>query len=573
MELLPLVIGVTGHRDIRDQDREQLAETVSAVFDELSARYPNTPLIVVSALAEGADRIVAQEALLHGAKLVCPLPLPKDIYIRDFSTAGSRTEFESLLAQADSWFVLPLMDGFSYEDLVEHGPARDIHYAQCGAYLALRSQILLALWNGEQSNLIGGTAQTVRFKLQGVGSPYARTHSHLDIVDSGPVYHIVTPRKSQFNVPSGAFELRKLYPELSEAHVNGESFEQIYSRINEFNGDAEKFESKYNDIKQRSADYLLSEEEQSLLSKEGRAVLDLYASADSMSTIYQRSTTRTLRVLLWSVFLAAGFFHVYTHLYYKTPIFLLAYLVAFAFAYGWHLFASKKKLQSKYLEYRALAEGLRVQFFWHVAGHHDSVAFYYLRKQRSALDWVRHAIRASSMSIIVSNGRIPEAERSSVEDSGFYHQDTEDSLRLVRRAWVEDQANYFNRSAHREHGRLHRLELMINGALALGFILSVAQLLFPPNHVLWVVIGLLAVAAGMMHTYVDKRAFDQHAKQYQRMGAVFNRASEHLDELISRREYETAQEFIGELGREALIENGDWIHIHRDRPIEVPKGA
>ena len=33
-----------------------------------------------------------------------------------------------------------------------------------------------------------------------------------------------------------------------------------------------------------------------------------------------------------------------------------------------------------------------------------------------------------------------------------------------------------------------------------------------------------------------------------------------------------AQELLIELGKEALGENGDWMLLHRERPLEVPKG-
>jgi len=57
------------------------------------------------------------------------------------------------------------------------------------------------------------------------------------------------------------------------------------------------------------------------------------------------------------------------------------------------------------------------------------------------------------------------------------------------------------------------------------------------------------------------------------MSVFFNRAKIHLEKLIGENRLSEAQSFIGELGREALAENGDWILTHRDRPLEVPKGG
>ena len=576
---LPLVIGITGHRDLREQDKPQLAETLRRTFAELREQYPHTPFLLITALAEGADRFAAEIALEFDAELVAPLPFSRELYERDFETAASQREFESLIERCNHWFELPLMEGYTEDDIKEYGSPRDMHYAQCGAYIALRSQILIALWNGEFSKLVGGTAHVVEFKLKGVGAPYARSHSALDVVDSGPVYHIVTPRRSQFNTPGDAYTLKKLYPETPDHSTgNDREFDLIYSRIDEFNRDAIAASEQLKDERETSRSYILPRELQSRLSPKGIAMLDLYSVADTLSVHYQRSTLRTLKVLLTFVFFAASFFHVYTHIYHGSDLFLYTYLAVFAMAYLWHFFAARKKLQSKYLDYRALAEGLRIQFFWQIAGFHDSVAFYYLRKQKSALDWVRHAVRSSLMSVMALQNpdplrADPLRHRHDHDDMHFLEGSQEERLNQVKKYWVKDQAMYFTKAAHREHHRLHKFEKLINATLALGFVLSVVQLFIPPNHAIWLVIGLAAIAAGMLHTYTEKRAFVQHSKQYERMGNLFNRADAHIENLLANREHLPACEFMGELGREAPIENGDWIHTHRDRPIEVPKGA
>lgn len=92
---LPLVLGITGHRDLREEDREALEAFVGGVFTDLRARYPRTPLTLLSPLAEGADRLAARVALESGVRLIVPLPMPRELYERDFPT--SRAEFDRLL--------------------------------------------------------------------------------------------------------------------------------------------------------------------------------------------------------------------------------------------------------------------------------------------------------------------------------------------------------------------------------------------------------------------------------------------------------------------------------------------
>ena len=84
-EPLPLVIGVTGHRDLRETDIPLLKKALDNIFERLEdedadphhlpewlrqlmlgrldKRTGATPMIVLSALAEGADQLVAQVAI------------------------------------------------------------------------------------------------------------------------------------------------------------------------------------------------------------------------------------------------------------------------------------------------------------------------------------------------------------------------------------------------------------------------------------------------------------------------------------------------------------------------------
>jgi hypothetical protein len=59
----PLIIGITGHRDLRPQDLEALSEQVRQILRKLKSRYSSTPLVMLSALAEGTDRLAAKVAL------------------------------------------------------------------------------------------------------------------------------------------------------------------------------------------------------------------------------------------------------------------------------------------------------------------------------------------------------------------------------------------------------------------------------------------------------------------------------------------------------------------------------
>jgi hypothetical protein len=79
------------------------------------------------------------------------------------------------------------------------------------------------------------------------------------------------------------------------------------------------------------------------------------------------------------------------------------------------------------------------------------------------------------------------------------------------------------------------------------------------------------IIAALLFGYAKSRALSEHAKQYGRMSIIFANAKRHLEELMRAGRYARAPALIEELGKEALVENGDWVHLHRERPLQVPK--
>src|SRR5687768_30686 len=77
---VPLVIGVVGHRQIHPDDGKLLREELTKVIREYQAAYPNTPLVVLTSLAQGADTLAAQVAIECGVRVRAALPMPRAAY-------------------------------------------------------------------------------------------------------------------------------------------------------------------------------------------------------------------------------------------------------------------------------------------------------------------------------------------------------------------------------------------------------------------------------------------------------------------------------------------------------------
>ncbi len=608
--LLPLVIGVTGHRDLREKDCAQLEARVRQIFTELQVQYPNTPLFLLSPLAEGADRLVAQVALEKDVHLLVPLPMRRELYEQDFKTETSRDEFDKLLQQADRWFELPLVEGNREEEVQQSGPVRDRQYAQVGAYIVLHSQILVALWDGRYSSQVGGTSEIVRFQLQGVPEPYAPPNALLDEPQKGPVYHIVTPRLNTPNPVERPFELHILSDE--NAAREGQHTEQVHSgkgarndkhfgkqhefqsilhHLDSFNQDASNLMPRLAEKLKQSKAYLLDGMDITALPVTLKNSLSRYAEryaiADSLALFFKNQSWVTLRFLFGLVFFAVLCFNTYAHLVPEgngglRAFFLLLYLALLVTAYTiWYYRVSRKGYKNKYLDYRALAEGLRVQFFWCLAGVSDSVASHYLRKQRSELDWIRNSMRTANVLCEADNG-VNDTENA----PGSFREVREYCHHLLLKHWVDAQRKYFTAASSRDHEKQETNERWVHVCFLIGIgvatLLLILQLASPflqslnqelLQALLIVTMSLLLILAALRESYADKMAFAEQVKQYQRMSRLYEVAFYRLRASLEQGNSRDAERVIYELGEEALTENGDWVLLHRTRRITVPIGG
>jgi len=143
-----IIIGALGHRSIEHPDI--ITRAVDQVLSTFKDVFGCTRITVLSSLAEGADRLIAQRCLvLPDSKLIVSLPMPVNEYSQDFLTPASNQEFLDLLDKADEVVVL--------------STSRDrlVAYQKAGEYLVRSSTVLLAIWDGLPARGAGGTADTV----------------------------------------------------------------------------------------------------------------------------------------------------------------------------------------------------------------------------------------------------------------------------------------------------------------------------------------------------------------------------------------------------------------------------
>jgi hypothetical protein len=572
-----LVLGVTGHRNLRQEDVAGLEARVREVVVLLGESNPETPLMLLSPLAEGADRLVARVALELGVSLVVPLPMPRHLYEMDFKSEASLNEFADLIGNAAQWFALPAVDPSAGSCDPDDSEFRNRQYALVGAFVAKHSHILIALWDGLPSKHPGSTAQVVQFKLKGVPEAYGPPSGLFEPVESGLVYHILTPRTSNPDLTGVPLALAELSPDgASDGQASAASYTKSYERMNEFNRDAVRFDAKLAGQREASRSALVTDSEEISLPQPLEHIARLFSTADALALHYRKLTLRILSHLLVLSFFAAFF------LKYDGRWSTRLYLVSLFVAFGVYRWVRRGNHQNKYLDYRALAEGLRVQFFWLLFGLQDEVADHYLRTQKSELDWIRNAIRAAS---IGASGDAPPG--------GLVDQQTDFKKRItaVLSKWVQDQEDYFTRAASRDHKKMVYLNRVASGFFVVGVVWTFLRAFRISNDDIetWIrnrglsasgsgllhnsiyAISLAPVISGLLLAYVNTSALSEHAKQYGRMSALFTSAREHLSQLVDSERIGEAELLIRELGREALTEHGSWLLLHRQRKLPRPK--
>ena len=165
-----LRVGITGHRGPPKLPAESAApiraalDRVLAVIVEEGRKAQTVynacapaqgdaataEFVVVSSLAEGADRLVANAGLAAGFTLEAVLPFHRNDYSSDFKTENSQTAYERLLARASAVFEL---DG----DVADRPRA----YETAGLIMLANIDILITIWDGALAAGVGGTAQII----------------------------------------------------------------------------------------------------------------------------------------------------------------------------------------------------------------------------------------------------------------------------------------------------------------------------------------------------------------------------------------------------------------------------
>ena len=563
---VPLVVAVTGHRDLVPAEVPRIRERVREFLGQLRDNYADRGVAVMSSLAEGADRLVADAALELGIPLTVPLPMPKDLYVRDFETAESREAFERLCAAAVDVFELPITPGNTAETIAEPGPNRSRQYAQVGVFMCAHCHVLLALWDGKQSDQLGGTSQVIRFHHDDVMPGYTARGAAGRLIladdESDLVYHIVCSRDRPDGAPAdGLAPLDVCWYTSDEQNprVLHMPFRhrQVFDRANEFGRDVRRHAARI----EREKYSLLSDEQAAVMPPGLQDINHLFCAADWLAIHFQQRVLHTLRATHVCVFLTGFAYLSYTD-FKSDRSFIFLVLAVMILASVINYLAKRGAWHRKYLDYRTLAEGLRVQFYWAAAGvtsgnvskfAHDN----FLQMQDPELGWIRNVMRVAGTECDVA----PSTTAAGVEFSV--------------REWIGDaqsgQLGYFSRRSserlkhHLATQRIGKAGLWAS-AVALALLLFIgAGIPVAVRSPLVYLMGCLLLLVGVRQSYAKSTAEAELIKQYEFMRRIFHNARRRIDASETEAEQRRVLKILGDA---ALEEHAEWILMHRERSID-----
>ena len=119
------------------------------------------------------------------------------------------------------------------------------------------------------------------------------------------------------------------------------------------------------------------------------------------------------------------------------------------------------------LDSRAIADGLRVQFYWTAAGIEESAASHYLQRQRGELSWIRSAISSVSAPYHRTTGWVRSLSR----------EDTSTLFRALQCGWLGAQREYFDGSRIKFTARKDSISRFGYTLITTGFILLLTNAL------------------------------------------------------------------------------------------------
>ena len=544
---IALIVGVSGHRDLIDDDTPEIRMRIASELEKIEALAKGVRLILLSGLAKGSDQLVAEEAFKRKWEVFAVFPMPLTDFLEDFEAGSQREAFIKLKNQCSAVIEIPWATTLD-RDITN---PRNQQYRNQSIFVVRQAQVVIALWDGIAVPPLGacGTAYVATLCRKG---PPPIEGEVLAAPETTSLIHLPVRRSS---APD-----RK--PILQPKLLSDSIHLQICREFSTYSRSAARLGAKTPLEIRKSRKLLIDDDSLNKLDSGTVALIDQYCHADALAR--DRQSKRNLAVTAASLATVIGAFAQATNGILSKSSWMIAYGAAVGLAYGLYIILFRLpflRIEDHYLEYRALAEAIRIQVFWRMAGLSTVAAEHYLQLVKTEVGWVRDALRSISLCVTMGCSRSKPA------------------VEIVQKCWIDDQARYFvgidpaliGGKALDCKKLQRRFDLAANASLLVGTVLvaiASAALIYPvPPGVKAAASAYSAsfvLMAGVIKGYVSSMAYGEQAISYEKMGAIFQGVQR-----LFQHDQADRSEGIFALGKQALAENADWLMQHRRNAFKV----
>lgn len=582
---IPIIVGVTGHRNIVQEDKPaikaQVIESLKEIQNLCKNNGEDTPVIMLNAFAQGADILCAEAAFELGIEVYAVLPCEKERYIESFDDEEEKAKFESYLSKTNRQFVAPdIEQNKDWLKKIINIDDASYEYRQLGIYMAEHSHVLLALWDGKPPKVEYGcgTVEVIKFALE---------HKFLDkdklfkpgMINESAVVWIKSRRKGdgseadiqrKWLISSLAGDEGVHYDDYLLLDEPPVFLEDIISKTVAYN--SEKAEIRQDTVK-------LWEDSEEL--DDYRKNLSLhYAKADELSCCKNQKKYNLFILLLAIVgTLVVGTFLIYDEASLSFMIFpctLAIGIIIWICVYG-----NRKAYHNKYIEYRVLAEALRIQFYMSLCLKENplvtNVCDLYAWSQKLELIWIEKAIQALE---VVNNSEKSEIDTTKVID-----------------VWIGNneqpigQLKYHNRKKIVNIKKAKKFERLSKGfqiatiaIYILIFAFEIAAYILKGCNISWfwegafiaqvswrnfaaIALGTSTAGSLLASSYWGKLSYNRKVADNEKMSRFYASACDRWNEV--KNHSPEIERFVKEIAREEIVENGIWCSYVNENGLEI----
>ena len=554
INLTPITLGIVGHLDAIIT--EQHKTTIKTIFNRVSALHPNSPIVLFSQLAIGADTEVAnlflniKKETNRDYQLIASLPYDIDYYKKtQFNNKEDLITFEGLLKQSERSFIInKLTEAVKNKldkDIQANFDALNGYYRKGGEFVADSSIALIVLWEDLDNNLEGGSANIVTYK---------KTGSYQKFISE----HIFDKEGNLISIPCNRQGNNKpitLKDDYFDILLKDTSIKKALDKIEELNS---SYSSTDSEIIKKSASYLFPDTFS--LDENNTKLKSIYAFVDTQANQHQIKYSRILKGFFLLGFVIFGVFESYKHLGLHQTLFFST-IALMIFAFGVFQISYKWKNHKKYIENRVLAEALRIQFFWNLSNLRKPVSKYILRIHNKEYDWLKHIL-------IAIYGLTYPNENTKKEP-----------IDIIKKYWIDNQKEYFLKKVEYLEKKEKQNKVVSYITFGFGVLLLIGIFILNLNdehhkwlHPLIVLDSIIFGVFALIKAYYEKRGYEQTNTQYSLMANIYKASSnkiEEIDLLNKNNEFTEFDNILFLTGKEAIVENGNWYMVYKDKEPEV----